>query len=236
MNKSVIRFMEKSYYLIQIFFAFILNIYRFKTKKITLFEYRLRNKFLTYVTQFGTTDFYQNYPPLHISGKRSTLCRFNTYNFAEILDSDMHVLDIGGNIGFFSAYISRFVKQIDLVEKNKKLTNICRILLKYEKISNINIYNIDFKKLSTQTQYDLIFSLAIHDWIDLSFEKYLNKIYLLLKNQGLLLLESHFIYYNDNNSKLENKIIDLNLFKITSKGLIDDHDGQIREFYILKKI
>jgi SAM-dependent methyltransferase len=209
------------------------NKYLYNSGAISKIEYRLRKDFLKEVEQFGTMDFYQNYPPLKISGRRNTLCRFNVYRMKDRLGEDMEVLDIGGNIGFFSLYISKFVSAIDLIEQNKNLTDIGKKLADHEKITNVNIINLDFKKYSPEKRYDMIMSLAIHKWVGLEFDEYLKRIHILLKKGGLLLMESHIIY-NNKGDHIEALLNESPLFDIIEKGEIDDHDGKYREFFWLR--
>jgi 2-polyprenyl-3-methyl-5-hydroxy-6-metoxy-1,4-benzoquinol methylase len=205
----------------------------FKRGLISDIEYELRNRFLSEVEQFGTNDFYQNYPPLKISGKRNTLCRYAIYGMEKRLSRDFKVLDIGGNIGFFSLYLSKYVKSIDIVEQNSNLTDIGKRLAEYEKIKNVNIFNQDFKEFQKEEKYDFVMSLAIHKWVGMEFEDYLSKVHSHLKVSGLLLVESHIIYGNDGDYILP-KLEKMKEFDIVQKGEIDDHDGKYREFFWLK--
>jgi len=218
---------------IKIVSALIVNKSMYKRGLISSIESNLRKDFLKEVEQFGVTDFYQNYPPLKISGKRNTLCRFKMYGLKERVDKNWEVLDIGGNIGFFSLYLSRFVKSIDLVEQNKNLTDIGQKLAEHEKINNVKIINLDFKKYSSNKRYDMIMSLAIHKWVGLKFDEYLERIHSLLKEGGLLLMESHIIY-NNKGDYIEPLLKKSTLFEIVERGEIDDHNGQYREFFWLK--
>jgi hypothetical protein len=213
--------------------SFLKNDYLYKKGLISDVEYLLRKDFLKEVEQFGVTDFYQNYPPLKISGKRNTLCRFKMYGLKEKLNKNWEVLDIGGNIGFFSLYLSRFVKAIDIVEQNKNLTDIGQKLADHEGITNVNIMNLDFKKYSAKKKYNMIMSLAIHKWVGLEFDEYLKRIHTLLEKGGLLLMESHIIY-NNKGDYIGPLLEESSLFEIVDRGEIDDHNGQYREFFWLR--
>jgi protein-L-isoaspartate O-methyltransferase len=144
------------------------------------------------------------------------------------------LLDIGGNTGFFSAYLSRFVKKVDIVEYNKNYVSICKRLLSYEKINNITVFNESFVTFSSKYKYDIILSLAIHKWINMNFEDYLKKISYLLKKNGLLLLESHDVR-NLSEKKLLKNLKNNNYFDIVFYDQVDDQNGIIRDFYWLKK-
>jgi len=227
------KFIQKRYLKINNYVSLLMSSWRLKKGLITKIEHELRKEFLSKIQDFGTDDFYQSYPPLHIPGKRNSLCRYSIYGLDKKLSKNTEMLDIGGNIGFFSLFLSRFVKSIDIVEFNTDLTEIGGKLKKYEKIKNVSINNTDFKIFKSKKKYDIVMSLAIHKWVGMDFDLYLEKIHSHLKKGGLLLLESHIIYYNQGDKILDN--LDKNkYFKILEKGRIDDHDGQIRDFYWLK--
>ena len=227
------KIIKNTYNKLNNYVAKLANKSMYKRGLISEIEYELRNEFLDEVEQFGTDDFYQNYPPLKISGKRNSISRFKVYGMDRMLKKNYEILDIGGNIGFFSLYLSRFVKSIDLVEQNSHLTNIGKKLAEYENIENVKIINEDFKKFKTTRKYDLIMSLAIHRWVGTSLDKYLEKIHSHLKKEGLLLMESHIIYCNEGDYLLP-KLEKNEKFEIIDKGDIDDHDGKYREFFWLK--
>ena len=207
---------------------------QYRNGKSTLIEYELRKLFLNSPEQFGVNDFYQNYPPLKISGKRCSLCRFKIYNMEENLNKDMEILDIGGNLSFFSLFLSKYVKNIDVVESNKKLTLIGKKLAEHEKIKNVNITNEDFKEYFVSKKYDMVMSLAIHRWVGLDFQEYLKKIHSFLRKDGLLLIESHVIYANSGDYILPS-LKKSKLFTVIEEGIIDDFEGKHREFYWLKR-
>jgi 2-polyprenyl-3-methyl-5-hydroxy-6-metoxy-1,4-benzoquinol methylase len=207
----------------------------FKNGVITFAEYKLKKEFLKTTQQFGVTEFYQSYPPLNFPGTRNTLSRVKTYNLKKYVNKRTKVLDIGGNIGFFSTYVARFVKSVLLIEQNKKLTDIGKNLLTLESIKNMNILNQDFKKFKSEKKYDVIFSLAIHKWVGMTFETYIAKLLTHLNKKGLILLESHIIYSKNKNEEMEERLLKIKGIKIIDKGLIDDHNGFVREFYWVKK-
>ena len=232
--KPIEKLLEKLIGKIQAAIAQAYNYYYFRKKKIPKFEYKLRKHFLKKFHQFGTNDFYQSYPPLKIRGVRDTICRFKIYGLDKELTKKQVVLDIGGNISFFSAYISRYVSKIDVVEFDKSLTDIGEKLVKKERINNLKIHNIDFKKFYPGYKYDLILSLAIHKWVGMDFKSYLKRIHSFLKEDGKLLLESHGISYYEGDN-LEDSLNKIKFFTIIKKDIIDDQQGRIREFFWLKK-
>ena len=207
------------------------NRINYKRKLISKVEYELKSKFLEKFQRFGSIDFYQNYPPLRIKGKRTCICRFKVYGMDKKLKKSQDVLDVGGNVCFFAAYLSRFVKSIDVIENNKTLTDIGKKLIEYENINNVHIYNQDFREFKSNKKYDLIMSLAIHAWIGMNFEDYFKKIHSCLKEDGLILVESHMIGISHGDHEIEKQLKRLEFFKIVEKGEIDDKKGAVREFF-----
>lgn len=207
----------------------------YRNKKISKIEYDMRNAFLKHTHQFGVYDFYQSYPPLKISGIRNTLSRFKVYKLKDKLNSHDRVLDIGGNIGFLSSYISRYVKEVVIVEKNKHLTDICNMLLKHEKIENVKTINQDFKEYKNGAKYDMIFSLAMHYWVGMTLEDYLKKITKFMHGNSLILFESHIIYEYAGDKDIEDQLKQIPFIEIIEQDEIDDHNGNIRKFFYLRK-
>jgi SAM-dependent methyltransferase len=141
--------------------------------------------------------FYQGFEELEIEGWRPSKKRFNSYEINNYLSENKVALDIGSNCGFFSLYVSKFVKQIDGVEINPYLINIANDVKEYLKSLNSNFFNSSFENFSTEKKYDVIFSLANDSTIDkntkFNFYEYLDKILNLLKKDGLLIFESQAI-------------------------------------------
>jgi SAM-dependent methyltransferase len=141
--------------------------------------------------------FYQGFEELEIDGWRPSKKRFNSYKINDYLSEKKVALDIGSNCGFFSLYVSKFVKQIDGVEINPYLINIANDVKQYTKSLNSNFFNSSFENFFTEKKYDVIFSLANDSTIDkntkFNFYEYLDKILNLLKKDGLLIFESQAI-------------------------------------------
>ena len=220
-------------------FRFIQNIYE-KIKNKTLyilnirneFHYKLRKKILNDKEQFWINNFYQSYPPLNIAWDRNTIKRFDNYELNSFLDKNKEVLDIWGNLWFFSLYTSKFVKNIDIIEYNNNLCYYWNKVKDYENIKNVNIINWDFKKFNTDKKYDVIFSFAIHMWVWLKFENYLEKIHWLLKNNWYLFIESQDLNidnFEDNIKKITN------IYDILKIKDSNDHWKIKRKIAILKK-
>ncbi len=221
--------------------AWIANNKRLKKGIICKLEHSLKQDLLMKGRK-EDIHFYQSYPPLNIIGTRGTICRFKTYNMEKYINKNMNVLDIGSNLGFFSAYLSKYVRQIIALEPLKYLINITRKLMEEEKIGNMYLINEPFEDFGKSEKYDLILSLAVHDFegtnglrVRLSFKKYLDKLASHLNKGGLVLFESHGVFYKTGEHDIEERIKLNKNFSIIQKGEIDDYDGMIRKFFWLKK-
>ena len=104
--------------------------------------------------------FYQGFEELEIDGWRPSKKRFNSYKINDYLSEKKVALDIGSNCGFFSLYVSKFVKQIDGVEINPYLINIANDVKQYTKSLNSNFFNSSFENFFTEKKYDVIFSIS----------------------------------------------------------------------------
>ena len=138
--------------------------------------------------------FYQGFDEIGIKGCRPTEKRFQRYNIEKYLTKEKKVLDIGCNCGFFTLFISRYVKDIDGVELNPYLVEIGKDTKTFLKIKNTNFHDSSFEKFIIKKKYDIIFSLANDETIDgntkFTFTEYINKIKNLLNPNGFLMFET----------------------------------------------
>lgn len=138
--------------------------------------------------------FYQGFDEIKITGCRSTEKRFQRYNITKYLTHDKNVLDIGSNCGFFSLYISRFVKSVTGVEINPFLIAIANDVKNYLEIKNTKFVCSSFEDFDTLNKFDIVCSLANDSTIDnntkFNFKHYIEKIFNLLSKNGILIFES----------------------------------------------
>lgn len=120
------------------------------------------------------------------------------------------------------------------MEYNSKLTKISEKLKNYLKIENVNIINEDFRKFKTDKKYDIIFSFAIHRWINTTPKKYFKLIDEKTKKNTLIFLESHNI--KTQNDKLFNQLTSYfikNNYHVVKEDFIENKF--IRKFIVFKK-
>lgn len=143
---------------------------------------------------YGCGGLYQSLKEAGIEGKRDTEKRFNDYCIAKHLNKSKISLDIGANTGFFSIYISKFLKSCTCVEINPYLTRIGIEVACFLNKSNINFVTSDFNDFKTKEKYDIVMSFASDEVADritkLPFEQYIEKIIGLLKPDGVMFFES----------------------------------------------
>ena len=141
--------------------------------------------------------FYQGLEEIDIKGSRSSEKRFREYNITKFLSKEKKALDIGSNCGFFSIFISKYVKHISGVEINPYLTKIANETKDFLEIENIHFINSSFEEFKIDKKFDIIFSLANDSTIDdntkFNFEEYIEKINNLLNKDGLVIFESQAI-------------------------------------------
>lgn len=184
---------------------------------------------------FGRGGFYQSFDNLGIEGQRPTLFRFKQYNLESYLSDNMSVLDIGSNCGFFSLFLSEYVKSIEGLEINQSLVNISNITKIILGVKNAHFVNEDFNNLSGDKSYDFILSFAVHHWIGQDIDIYVEKLWSLLNNEGYVLFESQNIETHD-------KDWDIKIQAFINKGFVEIENGEIfddnkirRNFSLFKK-
>ena len=202
-------------------------------KKIDKDHFEMRKIWFTVKTPFqlNKTVFYQTHPELKLEGIRPTLARINSYGLLDMISENSEILDIGGNTGFMSMFLSKYAKHIDMVEMNDKFVRIAHIAKKHLGIHNYQIHNIDIKSYNPNKKYDVIISTAIHKWVGLNLEDYYELISSWLTTNGTVLFESHAT--NEDIEKIEY------FFKSQEnltfiKGYIDDQLGSIRAYFLIR--
>lgn len=211
----------------------LLFLYRsYQLRLIDYFHYSIKRDWLKSRQLVGTWEyFYQTHPKIDVNGVRPTISRFNTYRLLDYLTKDSKILDIGSNTGFFSLYISSYVKVIDAVEMDNTFFSIANRTKEYLGIDNVHFYESDIKLFESRHKYDFVMSFAMHAWVGIEIEEYLNLLINFKNRDGLIIIESHI--GNKDRENLKNAIFKSDLI-IIEEGTTDDHLGNIRDFYLLK--
>ena len=171
--------------------------------------------------------FYQGFLELGINGIKPTEKRIEKYGIKEYFDKDFDVFDIGSNNGFMVCYIARYVKNVEGVELNPYLVKISNNTKDFLNLDNVDFHAADFSAFTPSKKYDIVLSLSNHHTIDgnldMDFEKYIIKIFDMLKNDGVLFFESHDI--NGDDRDMNEK------FDIVEKYFILEKCKMVKKFF-----
>lgn len=146
---------------------------------------------------FGCVKPYQSMELIGLDGVRSTEYRIKEYELHRVMKSENDVLDIGCNTGFLDMSIADKVRTITGIEYDTGLVRVADLVKDYLGIKNCVFYNGDFnvwyEDNSNTITYNIIFSFAIHHWLHISSQKYVEMIDTLLCKNGYFCFESHDI-------------------------------------------
>lgn len=138
--------------------------------------------------------FYQGFDEIGLKGCRSSEKRFFQYDIESYLDKNQKAIDIGCNCGFFTLLISKYVGHITGVEINPYLINIAKDTQHFLKIDNAEFHVSSFENFTSESKYDVVFSLANDETVDgntkFSFNEYIEKIIQISNPRSLLIFET----------------------------------------------
>lgn len=182
---------------------------------------------------FGDTIFYQSYERLGIKGLRPTSKRIEKYGVMDDINVTSKILDIGCNFGFFDLTLADRVKSIVGIEYNEKLVEIAQTVASNLNISNVVFECSDYNDWQSKCveKYDVIFSFAVHVWLNVSPEVYAKQLYNMLNYGGMLFFESQDISHDIMFDKFCNEFVNHGL-SIVRDSMIKD-DGKIERKYVV---
>lgn len=193
---------------------------------------------ILHILQEGQPDFggikpYQSMEQIGLEGIRPTEYRIDFYGLRQILGKEYDVLDIGCNSGFLDLSISDLVHSVTGIEYDSSLAEAANLVKNYLGISNCHFYNEDFNvwKKGAASSYHVIFSFAIHHWLNLSPTDYVASIDKLLKPGGYLCFESHIYGADAEFDECYKKFLELGYHIDCEKKLNDD--GTQERLYVL---
>lgn len=194
------------------------------------------HKYSNKIDQVSRGNFYQGLKSISIAGQRNTEQRFKIYGIGKYLQKNHTVLDIGSNCGFFSLYVSKFVRSLDSIEKDGDLVKIANNAKKYLGIKNCIFHQSAFEQFKPSKKYDLIMSFAVHRRVNYQLEEYLDILHNMLNKHGYLVIESQDIKGVDANFAEDmNKIIKRKYIML-KKGTLNDDRINDRIFMVLRKV
>ena len=100
----------------------------------------------TYAKKDG---FYQGLEELKIQGARSTEKRFESYKIDQLLSKNISALDIGCNCGFFSIFITKFLKNVTGIDINPHMIKIANLTKNFLDINNSEFIHSSFENFET---------------------------------------------------------------------------------------
>jgi SAM-dependent methyltransferase len=150
---------------------------------------------------YGLGYFYQSFPRLGFSGRRSSLARLAETSLANRTQG-CNVLDIGCNTGFISLQLAPTVKHVTGLDFNPHLITVANECSEYLNVSNTRFVVSSFFDFPEDKQYEFVLSLSNHITFDgpvyPTFEGYLQKCVRLLTPGGHLVFESHTSKFETN--------------------------------------
>lgn len=185
---------------------------------------------------FGVIRPYQSMELIGLKGERPTTYRIEKYGLKEILKPNMDILDIGCNSAFMDMAIANLVKSVTGIEYDASLVEIAQMVKNYLHIVNSHVIHSNFDdwfEKNHENKYDVVFSFAIHHWLDLNPAEYVSRLDELLNDNGFLCIESHT--YGDS-GYLECVYHMLNRgYVIIKEDTIKDDGVHTRKFAIIQK-
>lgn len=141
---------------------------------------------------FGSGLFYQSFEEIGLKGRRPTIYRLEKYGIEKFLNSEMEVLDIGCNAGFLDLTVAPLVKGVLGIEYDATLVEISNYAKDYLRIKNCDFIHSDFEEWYRRNnrKFDVVFSFAVHHWLNMKPEKYMQMLDNIIKENGCICLES----------------------------------------------
>lgn len=186
---------------------------------------------------FGGDEAYQSLELIGLKGMRPTLYRLNKYGLREFLTESDTVLDIGCNTGFIDMSIAYLVKEVIGIEYDGGLVKVANLVKDYLQIENVSFMCTDFAewyRKNDDKKFNVIFSFAVHHWLDIDIEKYVDMLDNLLNINGILCFESQS-YDPDEEFDQCMQHFKQRKYSIKKNGTIIDDGMTERKFYILQK-
>lgn len=187
---------------------------------------------------FGSNLFYQSFEKIGLVGRRPTLYRLEKYGIEKFLNENMDVLDIGCNVGFVDLTVAPLVKSVLGIEYDAPLVKIANDVKEYMQAWNCEFIQSDFEEWykGNKRKFDVVFSFAVHHWLNLAPEKYMKMLDDIIKEHGYLCLES--LGGADFDTDKEYKcclkyLLDMG-YVVQTEGKIVDDGIMLRRYAVLK--
>ena len=192
------------------------------------------NTFDRYFHAFGKGRLYQSSPSLGLKGIRDTGLRIKKYRLNEILNNKMNVLDIGCNVGFLDIELSPFSNTITGIEYSDSLVEIGQYAVNQLGLDNIHLICDDYNSWQERNEekYDLIFSFAVHGWLNIDPHTYAKQLCRMLNPKGLIIFESQQLSSDSLYETFISALLEEDVTIVNRDRIIDDGETE-REFVLL---
>lgn len=158
-------------------------------------HHRLRELSVESTQSYGCYGFYQGFERLLLPGQRPVDERLDSYALTNLLNPDMAALDIGCNCGFLSLCIAPHVAEICGIEIDPRMVEVATVTARYLGLDNTRFVVGNFEdfldeNVSAEPRFDLVIATAVHMHVRLQIDEFGRAISGLLRQHGLVLLES----------------------------------------------
>lgn len=188
---------------------------------------------------FGSSLFYQSFETIGLKGRRPTLYRLEKYGIENFLNQKCEVLDIGCNAGFLDMTIAPFVNHVLGIEYDCTLVKIANYVKEYLHMDNCEFLSGDFVEWqgTNKQKFDVIFSFAVHHWLNMDFKQYVKILSGMLKENGYICFESLGGDTYNSDEKYTHCIEAMieNGFLLLSEGCIMDDGVMMRRYAVLER-
>lgn len=177
-------------------------------------------------------ELYQGHEDWRLPGQRPTMLRANTYALNKWIEPHHHILDIGCNIGCFGIETSKLGASYTGFDNNADVIKIANYLARHNAAENCTFLTSTFDEFQSNNkqQYDVIFSFAVHVWIGIPMQDYIEKLKGMLAPQGVIIIESNNLDKNDMEFMQNMRLFLTADFILLHQGEITD-DGVIRRAF-----
>lgn len=208
-----------------------------ESEKIIHTQNTLKRMLHEYNQAFGGNQFYQSFEKIGIAGNRPSEYRIKKYGLRDFLLPSSRVLDIGCNTGFLDLSLSEACAEILGIEYNNTLVDIGKCAAAGLGIKNVRFECDDYKawyRKNGEEKFDVIFSFAVHIWLNISPDEYAKEIYELLDANGYFIFESQDMAHDKGYELFCREFSHIGLTKVREDSMKDD--GQIeRHFSVFRK-
>lgn len=181
-------------------------------------------------------ELYQAHESWKLPGQRPTLSRIASYNLRKWISSEDHILDIGCNIGCFGIETSMLAASYTGFDNNPDLIAIATRLAKHKHADNCTFTTCSFDQFraGNNKKFDLIFSFAVHVWIGIPMQAYIEQLKNMLASGGTVIIESNNLDTNDSDFMKNMELFLKAGFMLLYQGELKD-DGVIRRAFCVFK-